>query len=352
MTQRVSLASLQRFIEEILASYDVLPEHASTVAERMLEADLRGQHGHGIFRLVSYTKRIEAGGYNLRPQIRRTTDRGPRALIDGDGGFGQVVMTEAVDVAVHKAKEFGMAWVGTRNSNHAGAGGVYASKALEHDLICLYMAIGNANHLPPWGGLDLLLSTNPIAIAIPAAEHPGLVLDIATTVASNGRIKVAADRGEQLPIGWLEDREGNPITDPTRLDEGLLLPIGGYKGYGLNLAVGALAGVLNGAAFGSEVIDFNKDFETPTNTGQALLMMEPDLFHSTDGFKAQIDERFHEMTAATAMPGRGPVRIPGDATPARATEMREHGVPIEPAVRARLRELAMQRDVEPGLLAE
>lgn len=350
MTTRYPLPQLHRLIVDMLTTYDVLPEHAETVAERMLEADLRGQDGHGIFRLAPYCRRLDEGGYNLRPRIRLTHDSTVRALVDGDGGFGQVVVTEAVRIAMDKAADHGLAWVGTHRSNHAGAGGVYARMVLEQDLIGIYMAIGNANHLPAWGGLDMLLSTNPMAFAIPAGEEPGVVLDMATTVASYGRIKVFADRGEELPVGWLEDRTGTPITDPKRAAEGLLTPIGGYKGYGLNLVVGALAGVLNGAAFGSDVIDFNQDFRSPTNTGQMMIVMRPDMFGSVEDFKASMDVRVRELKASEPMPGRGPVRIPGDSVPLRELDMRERGVPISDAVVARLVELAARRGVDASVL--
>ena len=140
------------------------------------------------------------------------------------------------------------------------------------------MAIANANHMPPWGGVDLLLSTNPIAFAIPAGKEPPVVLDIATTAASYGKVKVYAQKGKDFPVGWMVDRKGQSLTDSKRFKEGLLLPIGEHKGYGLNFIIGALAGVLNTAAFGSSVIDFNKDFKNPTNSGQMYFAMRPDLF--------------------------------------------------------------------------
>lgn len=346
----VAHADLHRLIVDVLLSYDVLPEHATITADRMLDADLRGREGHGIIRLPQYAKRFDAGGYNLRPDIRTIEDAPARALIDGDDGIGHVVVTTAVRLAVAKALDQGIALVGTRRSNHAGAAGVYAAMALEHDLVCIYMAIGNANHLAPWGGTDRLLSTNPIAIAIPTRQRPAMVLDMATTVTSHGRIAAAADRGESIPAGWVEDLEGNPITDPHRADEGLLLPIGDYKGFGLGLAVGAIAGVLNGAAFGSEVVDFTHDFRTSTNTGQTVLMIRPDLFGPIDRFTAAMDERLAEMADATPMPGRGPVRIPGAEAPALRARLLAEGIPLTDALRGRLRDLATRRGVDGSML--
>ena len=263
-------------------------EDARTVAALMVEADLQGSDGHGVIRLAPYIRRIKAGGIKLRPDIRITEERAATALLDGDNGMGHLVMSRAAEIAARKARQCGIAWVGARLSNHAGPASLYARMALPHDMVGLYFAVGNANHLPPWGGLDMLLSTNPIAVAVPSAasatsdasdasDDSGgapVVLDMATTVAAYGKVKAKAQRGEAMPEGWMIDRQGRPLLDPKRADEGFLLPIGGYKGYGLSLIVGLLAGTLNGAAMGREVIDFNHDFTSTTNTGQAIAMVD------------------------------------------------------------------------------
>ncbi len=336
---------LQNFIQAVLVSYGVKADPARTCAARMIEADLRGMHGHGIFRLPGYCRRIEAGGYNLDPTIQVLRETPVSALVDGDNGLGQVVVTFAVELAIRKAKENGLAWIGIRQSNHAGAGGVYAALSLPHDLISIYMAVGNANHMPPWGGTDLLLSTNPIAYAIPAGNEPPIVLDIATTVASFGKVKVTAQKGEQLPVGWMIDRSGQPLTDPARIHDGFLLPIGGHKGYGLNFIIGALAGVLNTARFGSAVIDFNKDFETPTNSGQVFFAMRPDLFRDLDDFKTEMDLRIREIRQSTPMEGADPIRLPGEMAQAREREMRRRGVPVSLPVMDQLKDIAKKRSL-------
>jgi LDH2 family malate/lactate/ureidoglycolate dehydrogenase len=331
---------LESFVRDVFRDLNVPEEHARICALRMIEADLRGMHGHGVFRLPEYVRRIEQAGYNLNPQMQVQRETAVSALVDGDNGLGQVVVTFAVELAVKKAKENGLAWVGIRRSNHAGAGGVYAALGLPHDLISIYMAVGNANHTPPWGGVDLLLSTNPIAIAIPAGEEPPIVLDMATTVASFGKVKVKAQKGEPLPEGWMVDRQGKPLTDTARIKEGFLVPIGGYKGYGLNLIVGMLAGVLNTAAFGSAVIDFNKEFHAPTNTGQMFFAMRPDLFRDLSDFKKEMDFRIREIRESTRMQEDIPIRMPGEMALQRIRQMREHGIPVSPQVLADLREIA------------
>ncbi|WP_199434313.1 Ldh family oxidoreductase [Qaidamihabitans albus] len=337
---RYPVSKLLAFVRLVLQQHGVPFDDAEVAARRMLDADVRGMSGHGVFRLPQYVARLQAGGYNVRPDIRATHETPVSALVEGDNGIGQVVLTRAADIAIKKAAEHGVAWVGVRGSNHAGAAGVYASMALEHDLIGVYLAVGSSNHLPPWGGTDPLLSTNPLAVAIPAGLEAPIVLDMATTVVSYGRIKIARDQGETLPEGWMVDRTGAPLTDPNRSGEGFLVPIGGYKGYGLGLVIGMLAGVLNGAAFGSRVVDFTQDHDTPTNTGQTLVMVRPDLFQPLEAFKVEMDERIRELRSSTPMPGQPPVRVPGDQMPRRQRAAAEHGLTLPPGTANRLRELA------------
>jgi LDH2 family malate/lactate/ureidoglycolate dehydrogenase len=218
---------------------------------------------------------------------------------------------------------------------------------LAHDMIGLYLAVGNANHLPPWGGVEMLLSTNPIAAAIPAGEEPPIVLDMATTVTAYGKVKAKAARGEPMPVGWMIDREGNPLTDPKRANEGFLLPIGGYKGYGLALVVGILAGTLNGAAMGRDVIDFNKDDASATNTGQAMVAIDPSAFGELAGFKAAIDKLVRDLRASERMAGVDRIRLPGDNSHELRARYATEGIPVAPAVVGALDRLADELDIPP-----
>ena len=333
---RFPFERLVAFSRDVLVAVDVLPEHAEVTARRLLEADLRGRTGHGLIRVPQYVMRIEAGGINLRPEISVLRETPVSALVDGDNGLGQVVMTLAAETAMAKATESGMAWVGTVHSNHAGAAGVYTTMAARRDLIALYIAVASANVMPPWGGQERLLGTNPISIAIPAGEGDPYVLDIATTVTSHGTIKVLAQAGEQMPEGWVVDIEGNPILDPNRADEGYLMPIGGYKGSGLNIGLGLLAGVLNGAAFGADVIDHRKVPGQPANTGQAMFVMRPDLFSDLDQFRADMD---HHLNVLRAAGPPGSVRLPGDVAAELEAERSAEGIPVGEVLLGQLRDL-------------
>jgi LDH2 family malate/lactate/ureidoglycolate dehydrogenase len=333
----LALPRLHEFVVEVLTRVDVLPDHASTTSARLLEADLRGRTGHGIIRVPQYVERIEAGGINLRPHIETTRSTPVSGLVDGDNGLGQVVMTIAAETAIERALATGMAWVGTVHSNHAGAAGVYTDMAMRRDLIAIYMAVASANVMPPWGGQERLLGTNPISIAIPAGNEPGFQLDIATTVASHGTIKVLAQGGEDMPEGWVMDKDGRPITDPKRADEGFLIPIGGYKGAGLNLAIGLLAGVLNDAAFGSDVIDHRAIPDAAANTGQAIFVMRPDLFRDVDELATDIDRH---IAALRASGEPGSVHIPGDGAARLEEEQRRDGIRVPKTLLSQLRGLA------------
>jgi LDH2 family malate/lactate/ureidoglycolate dehydrogenase len=269
------------------------------------------------------------------------------AVIDGDNGMGHVVVSQAVDLAIAKARDAGVGWVSTRMSNHAGPASLYARRPLEHDMIGLYFAVGNANHLPPWGGMDMLLSTNPIAAGIPADQEPAVVLDMATTVAAYGKVKAKAKRGEMMPEGWMIDREGQPLLDPKRAHEGFLLPIGGHKGYGLALMVGLLAGTLGGAAMGREVIDFNADFVSVTNTGQAILVLDLAAFGDPVGFKQAVDALVGDLRSSERLPGVERIWLPGEQSHHRRVDYQAHGIPLPEALVLELRELAQSLGIDP-----
>ena len=254
------------------------------------------------------------------------------ALLDGDNGMGHLVMERAAQMANEKAKVCGIGWVGSRLSNHAGPASLYARMPMVHNMIGLYFAVGNANHLPPWGGLDMLLSTNPIAVAVPAGQEPPVVLDMATTVAAYGKVKAKAQKGEMMPEGWMIDRTGAPLLDPKRADEGFLLPIGGYKGYGLSLIVGLLAGTLNGAAMGKAVVDFNKDERSTTNTGQAIMAIDLSAFGDVAGFKRRVDQLVREMRASERMPDVERIWLPGEQSHEKRLANERDGIAIGPAL--------------------
>jgi LDH2 family malate/lactate/ureidoglycolate dehydrogenase len=324
----VEIPRLVEFIARSLAAVGVRPEDAGQVAALMAEADARGGDAHGVFRLPQYVKQIQQGAVNPRPNIQVMNSRAGTALIDGDNALGHLVMKRAAELAIEKARQCGIGWVGTRHSNHAGPAQLYPRMASAQDMIGIYFCVGNTNLVPPWGGTEVLLSTNPIAIAVPGAKHPSIVLDMATTNTAFGKIRLKAQGGEPMPEGWMIDREGKPLTDAKRASEGFLLPIGGAKGYGLALMIGLLAGTLNGGAFGRDVIDYTVDSKTPSNTGQSILVVDIAAFADVQSFKQDVDEVWDEMKSSPTLPGVDEVRLPGERSEKVYRERMAHGVPL------------------------
>ena len=346
---RVRVERLCGFITTAFEKTGLPAADARVLGELMSDADLQGSDGHGVIRLVPYIRRLKGGAVNFQPNIRVVQERAAMALIDGDNGMGHLVMKRATELAIHKARTAGTAWVGSMNSNHAGPASLYARMPLKHDMLGLYFAVGNANHLPAFGGLSMLLSTNPLACAIPAGEEAPVVLDMATTVTSYGKVKTKAQRGEMMPEGWMVERDGTPLLDPKRADEGFLVPMGGYKGYGLALIIGLLAGTLNGAAMGKDVIDFNHDDTTASNTGQAIMVIDPAAFGDVTEFKQRVDTVVRDLRASERMPGVERIWVPGEQSNMKRIDYAQNGIPIPPQLQGLLDKLAGELGI--GVLA-
>jgi LDH2 family malate/lactate/ureidoglycolate dehydrogenase len=346
--RRFPAAALLAFTRDAFAACGIPQGEAATAAKALIEADLTGFDAHGIFRLGSYVDNLRSGRINPKANIKVVQRAPATALVDGDNGMGHLVMSYAANLAVDLARQSGVGWVGARRSNHAGAAGVYAEIPLGHGMIGIYSAVSTANHMAPWGGAEPLMGTNPIAVAIPAGREAPVVLDIATSVASFGTIRQYALSGTPMPEGWVVHRaSGEPLTDPKRVSEGVLLPIGGYKGSGLALVIGLLAGVLNGAAFGRDVIDFTAPGTKPSNTGQFVIALDVARFMPPEQFAAEVDRHLSGLRASARLPGFDAIRLPGEERRRRRADRRAYGVPLPSSLMQKLDELAASLKIEP-----
>jgi L-2-hydroxycarboxylate dehydrogenase (NAD+) len=340
------VAAIRGLISDALAAAGLPRADAAKCAELMGEADLTGADAHGVFRLPQYVRRLKAGGFNPRPNITVSRSAPATAMVDGDNGMGHLVMSRAAETAVALARESGVAWVGVRRSNHAGPAGLYAEIPAAQGMIGIYAAVANANHMAVWGGADPLLGTNPLAIGVPAGSEP-LVLDMATTVVSYGTVKNYALQGKPMQPGWMVNTAtGEDILDAKRAAEGLLLPIGGYKGSGLAVMLGLIAGPLNRAVFGRDVVDFNADDASETNTGHFILALDVARFLSLDVYKAEVDRHVHELKESQRLPGVDEIRMPGERRRQCRAERLRDGVPLAPPLVAQLDKLAGELGVK------
>jgi LDH2 family malate/lactate/ureidoglycolate dehydrogenase len=336
------------FVADVLRAHGLPEADARRVGELMVEADLTGADSHGIFRLPQYVRRIRAGGINPTPRIEVSRRAPAVALVEGDNALGHLVMSKAGETAVEIARENGVAWVGARRSNHAGSGGVHACLPVAEGMVGIYTVVASANHMAPWGGTDSLLGTNPLAIAIPMADADPVVFDMATTVVSYGTVKGHALLGTPMPEGWMVDaKTGEPLTDPRRSADGILLPIGGYKGSGLAIMLGLLAGTLNRAAFGKDVVDFNADDRSVTETGHVLIALDVARFLDPVDFTREVERHLDDLRNSAKLPGVPRIRLPGEMRAARRQERLAQGVPLPAALMTQLDRLAAETGATP-----
>ncbi|HEY4692148.1 MAG TPA: Ldh family oxidoreductase [Bellilinea sp.] len=307
--------------------------HAERAAEILISADLRGVSSHGIIRLHSYYgSRILKGLIDPSSPFTTVRETTSTVLMDGGNGLGMVVSYQAMQTAIAKAKESGVAFVTVRNSNHYGIAGYYAMMALPHDMIGI--SFTNAQPLVvPTYGRTRLIGTNPIAVAAPALNERPYVLDMATSIVPIGKITVYDKAGESIPEGWGVDKTGAVTTSPSEvLKGGALLPLGGsdimrgYKGYGLGLMVDIFSGVLSGAAFGPEVGAPGRD--APANVGHFFAAVNISAFRDPQAFKADLDALIHTLKEAPKAVDQERIYIHGEKEFELFERNSQEGVPL------------------------
>ncbi|MFL9875642.1 Ldh family oxidoreductase [Paraburkholderia megapolitana] len=340
---RIGAARARNFIADVLEALGVSEADAECVAIQMIEADLTGADAHGIFRLPQYAVALLSGKISptAQPVLSRT---GPStALVDGHNGPGHRIMTFAAEQAIQIARETGVAWVGVRGSNHAGAGGVYASMPCAHGMIGIYSAVSGVNHMAPAGSAEPLIGTNPLAIAVPGPGDAPFVLDIGMSTVASGVIAAFALQGRTMPDGWVIDRAtGEAITDPKRVSGGLLTSMGGHKGLGLAFMLGLLGGPLNGAAFGKDIPDFAAGGGFGNNSGHFIVALDVERFLPLSSFLATVERQVDEMTTSGRADATAGIRLPGTERARRRAERVREGLLISRELLDKLDLLAHQ----------
>ena len=345
-----SYNQLYRFSKDIFIAMGCPESDAETATKTLLSADMRGVDSHGVARLSGYVRLWDKQRINAKPDIKVIHETPSTATIDGDAGLGLVVAPFAMQMAIEKAKNAGTGWVAVKNSNHYGIAGYHAMKALDHDMIGMSMT--NASPLvSPTFSKERMLGTNPIAVAIPANEQPPFVGDFATTPAANGKLEVLMRKGENAPLGWIQDQGGQSTDNAHGIKEGgSWLPLGGdrehgsHKGFILGSIVDIFSAVLSGANYGPWAPPFVAFLEPSKNPvgeglGHFFGAMRVDAFRPAEEFKSHMDNwitRFRESDRADE---NQPVVIPGDPERAYEKERSENGIPLLEPVEKDLRAL-------------
>lgn len=354
-----SYSTLAAFTHSVFVRIGCSEADATTATGALLSADLRGIDSHGIARLSGYVRLWEAKRVNATPRLRILHETPSTAVVDGDSGLGLVVAPFAMQIAIEKAKQVGTGWVSVQNSNHFGIAAHHAMMALSHDMIGVAMT--NASPLvAPTFSLEKMLGTNPICMVAPAGEEPAFVADFATTTAANGKLEILQRKNMETPSGWVQDKEGQPSTDPHILKKGgALLPLGGdrehgsNKGYALGAMVDIFSALLSGANYAPWVPPFPAYVPMPTQQpgkgiGHFLGAMRIDAFRPAEEFKQSMDHWIRGFRNCQPVAGQKKVLVPGDPEREAERERMQDGIPLLEVVVEDLKLLA-EKLALPGL---
>ncbi len=305
---RVPATTMEEFDTEALCKVGMLPGEASLVAQSLVHADLTGVFTHGSNFLPLYANWIQVGAIDPAATPEVVSDSGATALISGRNAMGQLAAVQAMDLAIEKAKQFGIGAVGVRESNHFGAAAFYTLRALDHDAVG-FCSTNGVQVMAPFGGVTPSLSNTPLAYAIPAGEERPLMLDMAVSVVAAGKVALAKRKGEPIPLDWALTDEGVPTTDPSIAT--LMAPVGGPKGYGLAVVMDALCGVLTGALFGQDVRRGGIP-NTPQAMGHLFLALDIAHMMPVDEFKERMDAQIRQMRDSEKAKGVERIYLPGE----------------------------------------
>ena len=352
-----SYQQLYSFTESVFLAMGCSAKDATTATRVLIAADLRGIDSHGVARLSGYVRLWEAGRINATPNLSIVHETPSTAVVDGDAGLGLVVAPYAMQIAIDKAKQVGTGWVSVKNSNHFGIAGYHAMMALEHDMIGMAMTNASALVAPTFSS-EKMLGTNPIAVAIPAGNEPAFVADMATTTAANGKLEILQRKNADAPLGWVQDANGNDVTDANILKKGgALLPLGSdrehgsHKGYALGSIVDIFSAVLSGGSYGPWAPPFPAYIPLPQNMpgeglGHFFGAMRIDAFRPAQDFKSNMDKWITRFRNATPIDPNQKVLIPGDPEREAHEARMQTGIPIVDPVVVDLKEVGARFGIQ------
>lgn len=342
---------------EIFTKMGCPEEHAKIITTVLLEAELHGLSSHGMLRVKDIYQLWKAGRINATPTPKIIHQTPSTATVDGDGAIGIVAAHYAMQVAIEKAETCGTGWVAVKNSNHFGIAGFYSEMALKHDMVGIAMT--NANPLvAPTGSVSRLLGTNPIAVAIPTNNQPAFVADFATTPIARGKLDIMGKQGLSAPLGFVQDKDGVPSTNPDILKEGgAIVPLGGdelhgsHKGYCMGALVDIFSAVFSGANFGPFVppqVAYLPllDKSVGEGLGHFFGAMRIDGFRPASEFKASMDTWIETFRNAKPAKGVEKVLIPGDKERHKKEKFLAQGITLIPAVESDLKEICTELGVD------
>lgn len=340
---RVNDQELLALSQAIFETCGMAPEDAHLLADSLVDADLSGVHSHGVLRVPEYAKKLTVDGVNPKGRPKVVKDEGACLVVDGDNTMGQIGASFAMQQVIERAKDLGMAAAGVRGSNHCGAMAYFARMPLAHDMI----GIATTNALPtmaPWGGAERILGINPLGFAIPAGKASPIIFDAAFSGTAHGKIRVYHQKGLPLPEGWAADKDGVPTTDAAKAIDGLLLPVGAFKGVSLALIMGILSSMLSGASYGTELGNM-EDGPKAGEDGHFVAAIRVSAFEDVDVFKARVDKAIEQIHNSRKAPNVDRLYAPGEPEAIRRATYRREGIPLNDITLGDIKKTADARGV-------
>jgi LDH2 family malate/lactate/ureidoglycolate dehydrogenase len=340
---RIPGEELRRQAEAILIGYGATAEEAAIQADARLQGELRGHpgQGQGMRGLGRYCVMLENGGIVAGAPFEVVKETPVMALVDGHKGFGQVIASRAMDLAIEKARQLGVGLVAVKHSNHLGITAYHAMRAARQKMIGLCLT--NAGpEMAPWGGITPTIGTNPWGVAAPTPLGFPMVLDMALSMSGKGMVRWHQREGKKIPTDWAYTKEGHVTDDPNLAMDGPLVPMGAFKGTGLSIMTDILCGVLTGAAFGLT------PYSDPSNhnVGHMLIAINIEHFMPYDDYLARVEKFAEELKQSELAPGFDEILLPGELEHRRSVERAENGIEVDDEALNSLRKLAEARGVE------
>ncbi len=346
---RISGESLAEFVTELLCKAGMGCEDAAFHAKALVQTNYWGIDSHGIIRIPAYVERMENGAINVRPNIKIRKGEQSLYILDADNAAGFIGARKGMSHAIENAKKSGIAACGVMNSNHFGAGALYARMAAEEGMIGIAMTNVKPLIVAP-GASEPVTGNNPIAVAIPTYSDFPFVLDMSLSVVAGGKLTLAIKKGEKIPMNWATDKDGRPTDDPKEAFNGFLMPMGGYKGLALSYVVDILSGVITGGVFSKDMKSMYANPEEPSETGHFFIAIDISKVIGKNEMKQRM-ELFQKYIKSTPMwEKNAQMLIPGEIEYQKECIRRKEGIPVPETTYKELIELAEKYSVTKKLV--
>lgn len=318
-------ADLRGFVAAIFEAEGLAAGDAELVADTLVQADEWGHQSHGVLRTPWYVARLRSGVMKKDTKLEITHVSDALSIMDGHDGVGQVIAAAAIDLSVERAANSGIAAVGVRNSNHFGTAGYFTRRAAAKGFVGLITTNASAS-IPPFGGSARAVGNNPWSIAAPAGSRGQVVMDISNTAVARGKIYLARQRDELIPEGWALTSDGQPTTDPSEAIAGMIMPMGGHKGYVISFMMDVLSGLLTGGKFGDAIAGPYVP-DRVSGAGHFAMAIDIEMMTGLRSFEENMELLIDQVKAVPALPGEE-IYYPGEIEDRNALRASAEGIAL------------------------